>query len=109
VRGELVKVPHEDALELGLVLVALVRLARLGEDAARGGERVQGRVSGDLSLPQVTAVTGDLVQRDESAEDHALVVGPGDSLVVGAPGGEAVVDQAAGADHAAPAQPSPLP
>ena len=49
------------------------------------------------------------MQGGETAEDHALVVGPGRAAVVRAGGGEPVVDQAGRADHAASVQPLPLP
>ena len=45
-------------------------------------------------LPEVGAVAGDLVQHDEPADDHALIVGPGRAAVVRAVAGRAVVDQA---------------
>ena len=76
---------------------------------ARVGEVAQRRVRDRLPLPQVALVAGELVQRGEPAEDHPLVVGPGDAAVVRARGGQAVVDQAARADQAAAVQPVPRP
>ena len=64
---EVVQVADEDALELGLVLVAGgAGLARFGQDAA-GGQAADGGVGDRLALSQVTAVTGDLGQRGQPA------------------------------------------
>src|SRR6185369_5259913 len=107
---ELIQVPHEDALELRLVAVAARAwpLARLGQDARRYRQVAQRRHRDGFRLPEVGAVAGDVVQRGEPADDYALVVGPGRAAVVGAVGGQPVVDQAGRADQPAGAEPLPL-
>ena len=107
---ELVQVPDEDALELGPVAVTAtgLPLAGLDQDARRHGEVAQRRRRDGFRLPEVGVVAGDLVQRGEPADDHALVVGPGRSAVVRAVGGQPVVDQAGRADHAAAGEPPPF-
>jgi len=107
---ELVQVPDEDALELGAVAVAArgLAFARLGEDARRHGQVAQHRRGDGFGLREVGVVAGDLVQHGEPADDHALVVGPGRSAIVGAVGGQPVVDQAGRADHAAGREPLPF-
>src|SRR5206468_9626367 len=53
-----------------------------------------------IALGQIAAVTGDLGQRGQPAQDYALVVGPGGGAVVLAVPGDPVVDQAGRADEA---------
>jgi len=107
---EIVQVPDEDALELRAIAVAAggLPLARLGEDAGGHGQVAQRRRGDGFGLIEVGLVAGDLVQHGEPADDHALVVGPGRSAVVRAVRGQAVVDQADRADHAAGLEPPPF-
>src|SRR5215469_1338229 len=115
VPAEVTQVSRAYPLELAAVAAATghVCLTRLDQDSgqdgsARSRQLTEHGVGYALTMPDVVALAGDLIQVTETAEDDALVVGVRGLAVVHAVGRESVINQAILADHAAGAEPVPL-
>lgn len=72
------------------------------------GQLLDGSLGDFGRAREVALVAGGAGQLGQAAEDDALVVGPGDAVVVVAAVVEAVVDEVLGVDHAAVLEPLPL-
>src|SRR3989442_12542062 len=103
------EVAHEDTLELGTIGTAPSRgLTWLHKDTVGVHQSADSGIGNCFSLADIGMVTCNLVHVQQSAQDNALVVGPGGLTIVLAYAGQSIIDQVLGVNHAAFVKPRPL-